>query len=87
MEKGNIIRIVKSPIWLLLRFQSFPYTNKPQDKTGHKKVLTRDLETIPFLTIPFFFCGLYCARLTVAGDASVDSWFREIHVPRAWRGD
>ena len=21
----------------------------------------------------------------LAGDASVDSWFREIHVPRAWR--
>ena len=21
----------------------------------------------------------------LAGDASVDSWFREIHVPQAWR--
>ena len=23
--------------------------------------------------------------MLLAGDASVDSWFREIHVPRAWR--
>ena len=23
--------------------------------------------------------------MLLTGDASVDSWFREIHVPRAWR--
>ena len=24
--------------------------------------------------------------MLLAGDASVDSWLREIHVPQAWRG-
>ena len=46
--------------------------------------MTRDLETIPFVTVSFFFfCGLYCARLTVA------SWrcFSGFKVPRAWLVD